>query len=494
MDEYNQEVNDNREENEAIVQFDTGLTDLPLEIIVQCFNYLSLPDKYNASLSCHLLNEAFNHPLLWRTQELLILTDFTYYQSHYYHERSDTLPNRTTLLVSKFGKYFQVLTITVVGDITSMQAWTPVLLELGKQCRLEKLVLNVGKMTTARDQLWGPPPMQGLVVLLSFIENAFRMKSLDIKSWPIFPQTMEMEDRNIFKAIMRNDKLKDLEHLDLFWPYRRQMWSERTPVLPDCTMLLNLIQHLSNLKELGLRSNMLSNTLIEELSNTRRSKLNLLKIFVTYAKEDVEFQIPDIRSSSWKRLITANPKARVECHIMPRVPNFELSNLLSPNCPLSKIVFLQWSRIDSQLIESLSSKFRTTLKTLICYCDINDVDGSLVKMAEECTLLDSLVVKTNTMNGIHRNTVVKLASIRGSEWKMFRFGEMDISYVNKPDHDIPEDQVITRNEKGEHIMVRMQNYNIEPVGIKREQNRKVLKEQLCKILGSKFVSRNQIFI
>lgn len=494
MDEYNQEVNDNREENEAIVQFDTGLTDLPLEIIVQCFNYLSLPDKYNASLSCHLLNEAFNHPLLWRTQELLILTDFTYYQSHYYHERSDTLPNRTTLLVSKFGKYFQVLTITVVGDITSMQAWTPVLLELGKQCRLEKLVLNVGKMTTARDQLWGPPPMQGLVVLLSFIENAFRMKSLDIKSWPIFPQTMEMEDRNIFKAIMRNDKLKDLEHLDLFWPYRRQMWSERTPVLPDCTMLLNLIQHLSNLKELGLRSNMLSNTLIEELSNPRRSKLILLKIFVTYAKEDVEFQIPDIRSSSWKRLITANPKARVECHIMPRVPNFELSNLLSPNCPLSKIVFLQWSRIDSQLIESLSSKFRTTLKTLICYCDINDVDGALVKMAEECTLLDSLVVKTNTMNGIHRNTVVKLASIRGSEWKMFRFGEMDISYVNKPDNDIPEDQVITRNEKGEHIMVRMQNYNTEPVGIKREQNHKVLNEQLCKILGSKFVSRNQIFI
>lgn len=493
MDEHNQEVNYKTEDNEAMIQCDTRLTDLPLEVIVHCFDYLSLSDKYNASLSCHFLHEAFNHPLLWRTQELLILTDFTYYQSHY-HERSDSLPKKTTLLVSKFGKYFQILTIRVVGDITSMQAWTPVLLELGTQCRLEKLVLDVGKMTTATDQLWGPPPMQGLVVFLSFIENAFRMKSLDIKSWPIFPQTMDMEDRNIFKTIMRNDKFKDLEHLDLFWPYRSQMWSERTPVLPDCTMLLNLIQHLSNLNELGLRSNMLSNTLIEELSNSRRSKLNLLKIFVTYAKEDIEFQIPDIRSSSWKRLTAANPKARVECHIMPRVPNFELSNLLSPNCPLSKIVFLQWSRIDSQLIESLSSKYRTTLKTLICYCDINNVDGALIKMAEECSLLDSLVVKTNTMYGINRDTIIKLASIRGSEWKTFRFGDMDISYVNKPDNNIPEDEVITRNEKGEYIMVGMQNYNVEPVGIKREQNRKVLSEQLCKILGSKFVSRNQIFI
>jgi hypothetical protein len=115
-------------------------------------------------------------------------------------------------------------------------------------------------------------------------------------------------------------------------------------------------------------------------------------------------------------------------------------------------------------------------------------------MAEECSLLDSLVVKTNTMYGINRDTVIKLASIRGSEWKTFRFGDMDISYVNKPDNNIPEDEVITRNEKGEYIMVGMQNYNVEPVGIKREQNRKVLSEQLCIILGSKFVSRNQIFI
>jgi hypothetical protein len=63
------------------------------------------------------------------------------------------------------------------------------------------------------------------------------------------------------------------------------------------------------------------------------------------------------------------------------------------------------------------------------------------------------------MYGINRDTVIKLASIRGSEWKTFRFGDMDISYVNKPDNNIPEDEVITRNEKGEYIMVGMQNYN-----------------------------------
>jgi hypothetical protein len=73
-------------------------------------------------------------------------------------ERSDSLPKKTTLLVSKFGKYFQILTIRVVGDITSMQAWTPVLLELGTQCRLEKLVLDVGKMTRVLDNIFDLRP------------------------------------------------------------------------------------------------------------------------------------------------------------------------------------------------------------------------------------------------------------------------------------------------------------------------------------------------
>ena len=48
------------------------ITDLPVELIVLVLDYIPLCDKYNASMSCHLLYEAFNHPLLWRTQEFMV--------------------------------------------------------------------------------------------------------------------------------------------------------------------------------------------------------------------------------------------------------------------------------------------------------------------------------------------------------------------------------------------------------------------------------------
>jgi hypothetical protein len=469
------------------------ITDLPVELIVLVFDYIPLCDKYNASMSCHLLYEAFNHPLLWRIQEFMVTADHTNFRSKY-PNRPVYMPEKSKLLIAKFGKYFQFLTIRVCGFISDLKEWGPVLLELGKQCNLQKLVLQVGKMTTALDQRGKPPPEQDLMVLLSFIENASRMKSLDIKSWPLFPQTILNDNQNIFKALMKNQKLKYLERLDLFWPYKSQMWSERMPVLPDSNVVLELIQHLSNLKELGLRSAMLSNALINELASSQRiQKLNLLKIFVTYAKQKAEFQIPDLNSSSWKQLTDANPAVHVECYVMSRVPHCELSNMLTLDCPLSKIVFLQWAQIDSPLIESLSSKYNKTLKAFVAYCDVKDIDEVLIKMVEECQLLDEIFIKSTSWYEIHYKTILMLASLRGSGWKTFRFDEKNISFLDKP-KNIDEDTVIAQNHKGEYVMVGMQNYNAEPQGNERKEKQMDLKQKLAKILGPKFVSRMKAII
>lgn len=431
------------------------LTDLPLEVIVHILDYLPHGDKYNASVTCHILHEAFNHPMLWRKQELLLVSDFSKLTSK---RNIYCMPEKSKHLIAKFGKYFQFLKIKVIGQLTDLKEWTPVLLELGKQCRLEKLVLDVGKMTTAFDQRGKPPPKQDLVALLSFIENAFRMKSLDVKSWPLFPQTMLNEDQNIFKALIRNKKLKELEHLDLFWPYKSQMWSERMPVLPDTSVVLELVQHLTSLQILGVRSAMLSNEIIEEFSNSQRSnKLSHLKIFVTYNKHRSEFQVPSIRNSLWKKFSDANPDVHVECHIMSRVPQIELSSMLKLDCPLSKIVFLQWAFLDSQIIESISGMYNKSLKTFECYCDVTEVDDALIKMVEECKCLENLDIETPTSYSINYTTVVKLASLRGKAWKKFKIKHWNISFKERHDN-IDEDIVIAKNETGEYVMVGLQRY------------------------------------
>lgn len=464
------------------------LTDLPLEVIVHILDFLSLVDKYRASMTCRIMYEAFNQPSLWRTYELTILP--TMFCSRH-HEESFNVPNKTRLLVEKFGKYIQFLTISVIGHITGLTKWHSVLLELGKQCRLEKLVLEVGKMTTVLDLDRKPPPEQDLIILLSFIDNAFRMKSLDIKSWPIFSQTMLNENQNIFKALIKNSKLKDLEHLDLFWPYQSRMWSERRPVLPNCHVILDIVKHLAKLKELGIRSTMLSNELIEELADPRRSsKLSLLKILVSSATDDDEFETTRRSSVLWKQLRKVNPNVGVEYHLMTRMTNSQLSDTLPVDCPVSKVVFLKWARMDSQLIESLIMKYSSTLQSLQIYCDATEIDNALLKMVEECKLLNSLLISATSMHSIHYRTILKLASHTRCTWETFRFDEKNISFLDKL-NTVRDDNVLSRNEEGEYSLVGIKSYTREPQGQDREKCCEALKETLATILGLAFVVRNQ---
>ncbi|XP_052078141.1 F-box/LRR-repeat protein 3-like [Mytilus californianus] len=496
--EGEKDLQNHYESQEAILDGEENLklliTDLPMEVIVHIYDFLPLSSRYNASMACHILYEAFNHPKLWHAQRLMINGDVINYGSTYFGNCTRTVPNKTKHLIAKFGKYFQLLTIQVYGHLGKLQEWSSVLLELSQQCRLEKLTLVVGKMTTESDLLGRPPKKKDMDILLSFIQNAFRIKHLDIKSWPLFPETMFLDDQNIFKALMKNTKLKELEQLDLFWPYTNLMWSERQPILPDSNMVLELIKYLGNLKKLGLRSTMLSDALLEALAfSGRSSRISLIRIFVTYAKGKPEYQIPNIKSLSWKRLTDINPDFHVECHVMPRLPSIELGNMLTLDCPLSKIMFLQWSRIDDQLIESIVNKFNQTLKTFEVYCDFKDYDDTLIKMVAECKFLENLVIRSCSTHCVNVETIKKLAFWRGTRWVTFQFDEKNISFVDKP-HSIEEDTVVAQNENGEYFLVGMHQFHAEPEGKERSMKCQELKDSLAVILGQKFISRNKAII
>ncbi|CAG2216677.1 unnamed protein product [Mytilus edulis] len=158
---FTENCTDSENPNEAVIDEEENLkllliTDLPMEVIVHIYDFLPLVSRYSASMACHVLYEAFNHPKLWHEQRLMINGDVLNYGSKYFGNCTRNVPNKIKHLVKKFGKYFQFLTIQVFGHLGKLNEWSSVLLELSQQCRLEKLTLVVGKMTTESDLLGRP--------------------------------------------------------------------------------------------------------------------------------------------------------------------------------------------------------------------------------------------------------------------------------------------------------------------------------------------------
>ncbi|XP_052077981.1 F-box/LRR-repeat protein 21-like [Mytilus californianus] len=337
-------------------------TDLPIELIIHILQFLPLSSKYRASMVCHSMYNVFYDPELWRQYELFIEGDK---DTPMYSDYMIMKAKKAKILISKFGKYFKILIINLHGHLKGMRKdWHPVLLKLSNQCSLEKLILKVGTFSPGCESLRKiipRPPKEDMIALLSLIRNAERIKQLDIQCWPFLPDYPE--DQDIIKVIVRNPTFHRLEHLSILWPESRQMLSVYQPTLPNKRMVLQLVSHLKNLKSLGLRSTMLSNDLLKEFAHCERvDKIQLMKIYVTHGKSNPQFHIPFIDPSSRKRLTDINPNFSVNCWVIPRVQVAVLSNMLTFDCPLSRVVFLEWSRVNDLILESITTKYSKTLK------------------------------------------------------------------------------------------------------------------------------------
>ncbi|XP_063414811.1 F-box/LRR-repeat protein 21-like isoform X2 [Mytilus trossulus] len=459
------------------------LTDLPIEMIIHILQFLPLSSKYRASMVCHSMYNIFNDPELWRQYEVFIESDKD-------NELMIRKGKKEKMLISKFGKYFKILTIKIYGHLKGMpEDWHPVLLKLSNQCSLEKLILKVGTFSPQCEPLRTKiprPPKEDMLVLLSLIRNAKRIKQLVIQCWPFLPDYPE--DQDIIKVIARNPTFHRLEHLSILWPDSSQMLSVYQPTLPNRRMVLELVSHLKNLKSLRLRSTMLSNDLLKEFAHCERvDKLQLMKIYVTHGKSNPQLHIPFINPSSWKCLTDINPNFSVNCWVIPRVQAAVLSNMLTFDCPLSTVVFLEWSRVNDLMLESITSKYSKTLKRFELYCGLTNYDTSLIRMVEECTSLTHLVIKSCTWYGLHYRTVIELAKSRGSGWKTFQIDEKNVSMVDQIDHAENDEMVA-------HLENRLEGIAIDPENDDRKMKRMELKESLAAILGSEFVGRRKSLI
>lgn len=463
-------LQDNSQDKNA-TDVDTDFSFLPETVWVKVLDYLPLVDKYHVSVTCTTLYALFSHPSLWKSARL-----FLYGGQHNYRASQTFMPVQFKKIVEKFGDLFQRLTICLTGHLVKIEPDTrEILSDLAKVCRLEHLVLEVGIMTSDFHRQGIKPFREDLIEIVQLVQSAFRLKRLEIVSWPMYPDLLEDEEVNVFEVMRKNTKLEMMESLSLFW-MRDKQWSELAPILPSPNYTASLVLHYKHLQHLALRSPMLSEKLLTGLASESRTKLQFLQILIMYSAHNSDYAIPELSSSLWVALKTTSPQLKVECTIMSRVPDIELASILKPEIPLVAVNILKFSKCSPQLLRSLKDKFHSSLHSFICYHDPTDCESSLLQMVIECSNLDTLIFHGQ----IHSPTVIKLANTR-KNWQQFEFVKKCIITEAMADDYFDDDIVIGHSATGGLVQVEMIRFH----GMESEGEREQALHEMCTQVSKK---------
>ncbi|XP_050417045.1 uncharacterized protein LOC126830668 [Patella vulgata] len=441
---------------------------LPDVVWVNIMKYLTLGDRYRLSLTCHHLHGYFSHPSLWNYAYICMVGGNTNF-----HVCDTLMSEKCTKLIEIFGHLFQNVHIKIRGHFGQLDPESKVLLEgLSENCRLQVLTLEVGLMISSFHLHGNQPVNEDLASILKLVKKAHILKELNITSWPMYPALLSDPDYNIFQVLRKNEKMKNLESLNMFW-LKDCDWSERHPILPSPELTTTIILGFRNLKRLSLRSPMLSEELFYELISPGRTRLQLLQIFVTYSVHDPQYQMPDIPSRLWVKLKEFHPNIAIECTVMSRITNFDLGILLKPEMPLESLTILRHAKCDGELLIALTEKFNETLKSLNCYCDASKSDRELLNLAKKCRQLCKLVFHGD----INLGTIMELADLR--EWSKLIFLEKNIKTENEDSDNEDDDSVIKLDNSGVYQLTSLQRF------LHVDEERDIKLEQLKKYVSDK---------
>ncbi|GFR58828.1 F-box/LRR-repeat protein 21 [Elysia marginata] len=435
---------------------DLALLHLPEIVLVHIMEYLDLRTRYYLSITCRLFYDLFSHPQLWQIAHISLLT---------HGERSGRNPFRWKLqavmhhtmamIVHKFCHLFQHLSLELLDYIQPFDNDSKVLLQhLNNECRLESLLIKLGPLTSSDRDISNVSVRlsnyQDLPLVVGLIKNATRLKRLGLVSWPFSESTGDKKD--IFAALMGNKKLYSLDSLKLFFPeLKHNQWTDRIPKLPSPDLTLRVVSHLQNVTHLALRSPMLSNELILELSSKKRAPLLYLQILIMYSRDSVlmeGYKMPNISAKAWSTLRHSSPELVVEYYVFNRVPQDQLGLMLQPEVQLSSINILTFGRCDVELVTILTEYYSRTLRCFASRCDSPNCDEALLKLVRSCDLTHFIY-----HGDISYKTVEKMATFvgnSGQKLEAFEFKEKNINTKDCDadfDEETANDVVIARDKR-----------------------------------------------
>ena len=429
-------------------------SELPDVVWVRILSCLTLKERYHVSLTCHALQDVFNHPSLWYKCHITLLASS---QRGLGHDDNILISQQQLCLIEKFGKYFQDLDLAITGYVHAIPPHIGnVLAALNESCRYETLTLSIGTVLSKRDFWWERPNSFDLKPVLEVIERSYRLKTLNIRSWPMYADIQSPDI--VLDAINRNQIMKDtLSSLNLFYKTAdNSTWSTLNPHLPSPEGVMNTVSSLDSLECLKLQSPMLSNALICALAEKRHVKLKRLAVLVVYSRRNESTNFPEISAKSWLKLKQSSPEVNVDFTLVTRMPAFEKSAVFKPEIPVSSINFMKYSECTKEDLLSIAEKYHSSLKKFTDYSFSSDLDEQLLNLTEKCNHLNFLVYA----GSLTHHTVTSLAKMRGRAWYYFQVCSENV-ITTEQQSGVDENQVLYQAADGTYELSSRLQYQDE---------------------------------
>ncbi|RUS80351.1 hypothetical protein EGW08_011890 [Elysia chlorotica] len=460
------------------------LTHLPEIVLVHMMEYLDLRARYYLSRTCRLFYDLFSHPQLWQIAQISLLTQGERRGRNPYHWKLQAVMHHTmAMIVHKFSHLFQHLSLELLQYIQPFDNDSKMLLQhLARECRLESLSIKLGPLTSSdRDISHISSRLsnyQDLHLVVSLVQNASRLKRLSLISWPFFESTNDNKD--IFKALITNQKLISLESFNFFFPeLKNSQWTDRIPKLPSPELTIRVVSQLKNVTQLALRSPMLSDELVLQLAK-KRVPLLTFKILIMYSRDSVlmkGFKVPEISSKAWNALRKSSPELAVEYYVFNRVPQEQLGLMLQPEVQLASINILTFGRCDKELVTVLAERYSRTLRQFVSLCDSPNCEEALINLVRSCDLTHLIYYGDISFKAVEKiATVVK---DYGQEIESFEFKEKNITTEEENDD---EDLVVAKDgESNEYYLTSLKSWHVDAT--ERSKRIDAMSEHVSKCLG-----------
>lgn len=335
---------------------------LPDDVIVQILSFLSMKDRFSASLTCRAWTEAFDAPLLWQH-----VTFWFFLPSH----------GKTILGIDKHGKYFRRVYVGCNQSIKENRE---------NACAvLEKLsTINRRKLTSLKIEFTGENPLfysgkeflDSLSILFGSpgtnIEPPVSLLHVDLSGISV------AYDDHVIDLLSLNNK--DLRSLNV------QNKIIVCKVTPDC--VLRLIRRCRKLRDLRLFHCSLSDDILKALADDDRENMEHLSLICRREEKYGH----DLTAEAWTVLIKKIPSLRVTLGFDHTCPFNLIQVIMKPEIPVRTLLLETFTRIYEE-VNMAAEYYKNTLQKLVLHTR-NSValEDALLNIARNCHQLRSLLV------------------------------------------------------------------------------------------------------
>ncbi|KAK7114149.1 F-box/LRR-repeat protein 8-like [Littorina saxatilis] len=335
---------------------------LPQHILVSVFSYLTPLERLQAALACKTWNTCLQHPLLWRRFVCKFLLPV--------HEK-------VLVPVELHGHRIKALVIEVDQiDCQNRKNACKALNILAKN--KERMLCSLTMHCLGQNPLFyaGQEFIAELKLLFGTfgddLEPFSKLTHIDLSGLDI------ALDDSLFNIL--SDNHPGLEYLNI------QNKSLVCKVSPLC--LRHLVSKCKRLKSLSVFQLSLTDDVLTEIADQEAPCLQYLSIL--YRREAK--YTTDLSSEAWSQLLKKIPTLRVSLGFDHTCPLHRICEVMKPEIPVTELRLDTFTRVYDEVNHATNCYHKTLEKMVLQTRNSEELEQALLRMAENCKRLNSLVV------------------------------------------------------------------------------------------------------